>query len=226
MRTKPYLYKRFIAYVVDLLVITIVSSILSVLLLNTSNGGVTTNDLLNLTKKMTAGEITQEEFNEQYNEMYYIITKENFDITAVTCILSLVYYVVIAYFLNGATLGKLLMKLRIKRVHGKLNMGNLLLRSLLVNMVLTNIVSLVLISVLSKSSFLSIYPKISSVFTVIMIVSIILMLYRDDGRGVHDFIGGTIIVNVNDELKEENNEEQLIKNATIVNEKKSEGSGI
>lgn len=225
MKTKPYLYKRVIAYIIDLLIVTIVSSLISVAILDTKPGAITTSDLLLLASKLNEKEITKEQFDVEYNEMYYQITRENFDITAITCIFSLVYYVLIAYLLKGQTLGKKLMRLRIKRIKGNLNMGNLLLRSLLVNLVLSNVLSLVLITVLSKDAFINVYPKISSVFTIIMIISLVLILYRDDGRGVHDLISGTVLINTKDELLNENDEKE-VDDAVIIKEKKNEGSGI
>ena len=198
-REKPYIYKRVVAYIIDLLVVTLISGILTVVFFNNEEYEKDSKRLVELTNKVTSREITTDDFNKQYDEINYDLTMHSKDVTVMTIAVTIVYYVVMSYFCHGITLGKYFMKLRIVSASGKeINIFNYFLRSLIINSILSNVVTLILVSTLSKQDFINISSKVSNVFTIIIIVSFILMMYRNDGRGLHDLLGNTKIVNLKD----------------------------
>ena len=84
-------------------------------------------------KKATDGEITKEEYSEQYEVLNYYLTKDGVGSSIVNCSVALVYYVVMCFFCQGITLGKYLLKLRIVSANDKeLNLGNYLIRGLII----------------------------------------------------------------------------------------------
>lgn len=215
-KKKPFVYKRVIAYVIDLLIVTLISGILTVVFTDNSSYEKDTERMLDLTQKYTSKEINDEEYYKQFDELNYQMTLDSVSVTAITCGVSIIYYVILCYYCHGITLGKYIMKIKIVSSNGKkLNLGNYLLRCLIINMVLSNFINIILVETLSKTSFLSIYSKISNGFTLLLLLSFILVMYREDGRGVEDFMGNTKIVNFKDEEVNDNNVEE----ATIVNEK-------
>ena len=224
-KKKPATYKRAIAYIIDLLIVTLLSGILAVVFTNNKAYEKDSEKLMDLTKKLTSGEIDEKGYYEEFDSLNYELTKDSVAVTAITCGVSIIYYAILCYYCHGITLGKYIMKIKIVSNNGKkLNLGNYLLRCLVINMVLSNVLSIVLVETLSKSSFITIYSKVSNGFTLLMLLSFILIMYREDGRGIEDFMGNTRIINIKDELLEENNEQVVekneIKEATIVNEVK------
>ena len=218
-RKKPYLYKRFIAFVIDLLIVTLLSGIISLIFTDSERYDSSSEKLIELTRKFTALEVERDDYYKEFDELNYTLTKESLSVTIITCGVTVVYFVVLSYFCNGITLGKYIMKLRIKSAKDKkLNILNYLLRSLLVNMLLSNLASIILVSVLSKDSFIAVYPKVSNAITICMLLSVLFMLYRDDGRGIHDLMGSTVVVNMKDE--EENSS---IEEAKVIEEKPKRG---
>ena len=192
---KPYFLKRFAAYLIDLIIVTLLAGAISLVFLDNTKGQNSTEAYMSLTKKFTSGEITQEVYNKEANELNYLMTKENAGVTIVNIGVALVYYVVLCYFCHGITLGKYLFNMRIVSSKDKeLNMGNYLLRALFVNLILTNTLSVVLVSVLDKTNFMSIYPKVSNGLTIFLLATLIFMMYRNDGRGLHDMISGTMVI--------------------------------
>ena len=215
-KKKPFVYKRVIAYIIDLLIVTLISGILTIVFTDNSAYEKDTDRMMDLTKKYTTKEISDEEYYKQFDELNYQLTLDSVGVTAVTCGVSIIYYVILCYYCHGITLGKYIMKLKIESANGKkLNLGNYLLRCLVINMVLSNLLNIILVELLSKASFLSIYSKVSNGFTLLLLLSFILIMYREDGRGVEDFMGNTKIINIKDEEVSNNVEE-----ATIVNEVK------
>ena len=189
------------------------------LFIDNTNYKAQTERLMQLTSKYTSNEITKEEYTKQFDELNYYLTKEGVGTTIVNCSVALVYYVILCYFCHGITLGKYLMKLRIVSSNDKeLNMGHYLIRGLLADLILSNLISVIFVYAMNKDTFVSIYPKASNVITVFLLASIIFMMYRNDGRGLHDLASNTKVINTKVKLEEEVKEE--IKEANVIEEKK------
>lgn len=194
-RKKPYIYKRFIAYIIDILIVTLLSGILTILFTDSTQYNKDTENLLNVTEKLAQKEITTEEYYKQYDEINYSLTKDSVNVTIITVVVTIIYFDIMSYFCHGITLGKYIMKLKIVSANGKeLTILNYLLRSTIINSLISNILTTILVLYLSKETFISVYPKISNAFTLLLIVTFIFMMYRDDGRGLHDIIGNTKII--------------------------------
>ena len=217
-RRKPYIYKRVIAFIIDTLIVTILSGILTIIFTNNEKYNEDNKKLLELTEKITQEKVNQEEYMQEFKEINYNLTKDSLDVTIITIGVTIVYFTVMCYFCHGITLGKYILKIKVTSANDKpLNIFNYFLRSLIINSVLSNIVTIVLINTLSKESYINISGRIGDVFTILMVVSFIMMMYRDDGRGLHDFLGNTKVVSIKDEDNEKNKE---IEEATIVEETK------
>lgn len=225
-RTKPYIYKRVIAFVIDLLVVTVISGILTVMFTNTEQYDADNKKLMELTQQIVQDKENQEKYMEEFNNLNYELTKNSVSVTIITVAVSIVYYVIMSYFCHGITLGKYIFKIRIASANKKeLTMLNYFLRSLIVNSILSNVVTVLLVNYLSKESFINVSSKVSNVFTLIIIISFIMMMYRNDGRGIHDLLGNTVIVDINKEKIKEENKEDNVENATIIEEKEVKDKG-
>lgn len=206
-KDKPYIFKRVIAYIVDMFIITFISSILINFAVNDQTYIDNSNKLMELMEQTVNSEITQEEYTKQYNELNYEITKGSVDITIIMSAVSLVYYVIFVYCRDGRTLGKQLMGIKIVSNNGKnLHINNYLIRTLLINQVLLDIVSSAMILLLSKSTYNLWYDRFSTAYSCFLLTSLIFMFYRNDGRGLHDIIANTKVINV------KKRQEELVEN--------------
>lgn len=224
-REKPLLFKRVIAYLIDILLVMLLSTVISMIFINNTKYQAKTEELMALTKEYSEGKITKEEYSVQFDTLNYYMTKESVGTAIITCSVSLVYYVILCYFCHGITLGKYLMKLQIVSANDKkLNMLNYLIRGLLVNLILSNLVSVIFVLTMSKDTFISVYPKVSSVLSVFLLVTMLFMMYRNDGRGLHDLLANTKIISTKgivynvEEVKEEPKKEVV--DAKVIEEKK------
>ena len=232
-KEKPYFLKRFAAYLIDMIIVSLLATAISLVFLDNSKYQGETEALMTLTKKYTNNEVTKEEYTKQFDELNYVMTKDNVGVTVVNIGVGLVYYVVLCYFCHGITLGKYLLKMKIVSSKDKeLNLGNYLLRALFVNLILSNIVSVVLVTTLDKGSFVSIYPKISNVLTLFVLATIIFMMYRSDGKGLHDMISGTVVVStkvkkLNVEVEEKNDDvKEEVTEAKVIEEKHTKNDNV
>ncbi len=217
-KEKPSFLKRVIAYLVDLILVTLLATAISMVFIDNTNYEKQTNELMELTKSYTNGEITREEYSEQFDTLNYYVTKDGVGTSIVNCSVAIVYYVVLCYFCHGITLGKFLMKLQIVSSNEKeLNIGHYLIRGLFANLILSNLVSIIFVYAMNKDTFISVYPKVSSVLSIFLLVSMLFVMYREDGRGLHDLMSNTKVISTK-EPKEKAKEEVV--EAKVIEEKK------
>lgn len=196
-------YKRITAYLVDIILITFISSLITFVIPTNENYNKLIKQFSNLTEEYANQKITKEEYLVKGNDINYSLSKETVAESIVTLVITITYFVVFTYFMNGETIGKKIMKIKItSNNRKKLTMNNYLIRSLIINSILLQFISILTILFLDKKTYLSIYSIISNLFSIIFVVSLMMILFRKDGRGLHDILANTKVIST--EKKEKN----------------------
>lgn len=210
-------YKRVLAYLVDVMIISFVSLLLTYFVPTSENYNKLNKEFENLTIDYRNQEVTMEEYLEKGTDINYQLNKEAVPQTIVSTVLSIIYFVVLAYFMNGETLGKKLMKIKITSNNDKkLTMNNYLIRALVIDSVLMNIITIITILLFSKDIYLTSYNIISYVFSFVYIVSLAMILFSKNGRGLQDILANTKVIST-----ETVEEKQEVLEKKIVNKKDS-----
>lgn len=186
--------KRFFAFIIDVLLISIISSILT--------SGIETSDKYddlvdkneNLITKYYEQEITIDEYIKQMDNLNYDLDKESYIKNIIILVTYISYYIIFQYLNNGQTIGKRLFKIRIKPIDGKLKPNQIVIRALIINSIFSSIILLGTINLLNKENYLMLKTIITGVETLFIIVSAIMILYRKDKRGLQDIITKTEVV--------------------------------
>lgn len=217
-------YKRVLAYLVDVMIISFVSLLLTYFVPTSENYNKLNKEFENLTIDYRNQEVTMEEYLEKGTDINYQLNKEGVPQTIVSTVLSIIYFVVLAYFMNGETLGKKLMKIKITSNNDKkLTMNNYLIRALVIDSVLMNIITIITILLFSKDIYLTSYNIISYVFSFVYIVSLAMILFSKNGRGLQDILANTKVIST--EIIEEK-QEVLEKEIVNKNDPKIEDAEI
>ena len=149
----------------------------------------------NLTNEYKNGNITIEEYNEEALPLNYELTKRKLPVNVITCVIIIGYYIVFAYFNKGQTLGKKLLKIKVVNDKGERpSIWNMVIRGLLIYGIVTTLYSTISINFLDMEKFNYSVSVISAIESMIIIVSILMMLYKKDGRGLHDIIAKTNVI--------------------------------
>lgn len=227
---KPVSYKRILAYLIDILIVSFIGSLITYFIPVSDKYEKSLDEFYELMGKMTDKDVNQNEYLEQVTDLSYTMSRESITSTAIIVLISIGYYVVFVNNNDGQTLGKKLMKIKTVSNNKKnLTMKNYFLRALFINSILVDTVSIILILVLKKSVYLQVSDALSTAFGVFYLVTFAMILFRNDGRGLHDIIASTKVVSCKeDKLNEEEiNQEDLrkekeesIEEALIVEEKK------
>lgn len=210
-------YKRVLAYLVDVMIISFVSVLLTYFVPTSENYNKLNKEFETLTIDYRNQEVTMEEYLEKGTDINYQLNKEGVPQTIVSTVLSIIYFVVLTYFMNGETLGKKLMKIKITSNNDKkLTMNNYLIRALVIDSVLMNIITIITILLFSKDIYLTSYNIISYVFSFVYIVSLAMILFSKNGRGLQDILANTKVIST-----ETVEEKQEVLEKEIVNKKDS-----
>lgn len=223
---KPVSYKRILAYLIDIFIVICIATILTIFIPVSEEYTNQMNELNAVLEDYSSGDISETEYLEKFNDISYIVNKESVQVSIVSVVLSTIYFVVLAYYMNGQTFGKKIMKIQVVSANSKkLTMNNYLIRSLLVDSILMNTISVVTILFLEKSSYLKVYDVTSTIFGAIYVVIFAMILFRQDGRGLHDLLANTKVISLNDKkvlneetIKEEKKatKKEVIKDAEII----------
>ena len=194
-------FRRILAFIIDMMIVSIISSaIASIGFINP------TLDKYNeaydsYTEYLQNGLDTKNVSNilnsEEYKDITYNINYYGRYGTIITLVVTVIYFVVFQYFTNGYTGGKKLLNIKIESEDGKLKVHQLLLRSLIINNVLTTTLALIALFVLSKGTFAKVGNYIDVLEMGLVFASFALVLYRQDGKGLHDLLAKTKVVLVN-----------------------------
>lgn len=217
---QPLNYKRIIAYALDILIITIISTLLTSFTISSEKYDNDLNKYIDVMRDYTENKIDKDEYVKTSNDLVYSMSKESLPVTIVTTSLTIIYFVVFAYFMNGQTLGKKIMNLQIVSSNKKkLNMNNYLIRGLIVNNIFMNIVGIITLICLNKSNYLKTNDIVTYIFGAIYLITIGMILFREDRRGLHDYLANTKVISLSKNVKEDEKNSKL-KDAEIIGEKK------
>ena len=217
--------KRIVAYIIDYLLITLVSTALVYITFINPRY----DEYLEASKEYNAvaeqyysKEITAKEFSEQINDLSYELNSTGYVYTIVNIIIIFLYFGVFVYFTKGQTLGKRIMGIKIVSNKGKdLKIYNYFIRAFILNGVILNLCTLIAIC-FKESTYLKIYSAASNFDLILMIILFLMILFWKDGRGLHDILAGTKVIDVRDEANLEVVEETKEKDEVeIIKPKKS-----
>jgi len=99
------------------------------------------------------------------------------------------------YFLNGQTLGKKLLKIKVAE-ENKLTITSLVIRNLIINGLGYMLITLLLIYTMPANIYFIITSILSIVQLVLMIIILIGLIKNNDNLVIHDKLSHTKVVNV------------------------------
>lgn len=191
--------KRFFAYIIDIFIVLVIANLITMFIPISEKTQDYYKGLQTTQKKMYDKEIDVKEYTDKVLEDNYNISKGTVLISLTSIIIYILYFVVYQVYNNGQTVGKKLMKIKVKSITDEsLSINTMLFRALIIYGIATNIINLILILLLKKELYLSISNTISIIQSLIVIISVFMILFSKQKRGIHDIITKTEVVNKED----------------------------
>lgn len=191
---KSTFFERLLSYFIDVMLLSLIASLICMGLPDKSTEA--EKQLNDLNNKLIASEITNEVFIEEYSEVMYDYQKSSLIPNIVSLVLTIGYFVVFQYMNKGQTLGKKLLGIRVvdNQNEKPISIIKGLLRSLFTMGILSSTANILFIYLLNKKNYFIAYGLVGFVEFLFILITTIFILYKKDGRGLHDMMANSKVI--------------------------------
>ena len=193
-KRKALLFQRFIAFIIDMILVSLVVSIISTPFVDTKKLQNIESEVVELSQKAVSEEITMKEYYSQYQVLYYKIGRNSGIQSILTIFCSVLYFVVYQVYAKGQTFGKKIMKIRVISTEGDLFYDQLIFRSMLSNFILVDIIGFVFMLIGNKAVYLSTSMIFNFLQYFYVIICVFMIMNRKNGDAIHDKIAHTMVI--------------------------------
>lgn len=191
---KATFIERLGAYFLDIIIISILLSIIGYSLpKNTVDYEQELNDI---TEKYLNSEINTQKYINETSIILYDNQKSNILSLGISVALIIGYFVIFQYMNQGQTFGKKLFKIKVVEKESKKtpSISSGFIRSLFILNIMSGILNIIFIYILNSKTYYIGYGITYIIETLFIVVSIFFVLYREDGRGLHDIMAKTTVI--------------------------------
>lgn len=200
--------KRIIAFVIDIVIVSLVVSLINLLPLDPYKDKYkdTYEKYNEVVQKSTEDE--KNDYKDEIIELNYEVYKYRTYSSMFSATALILYFGVLPLVMNGQTLGKKIMKLRvISNNEKKLNFWKYLIRIVILNNIWLSLINIGAVYVVSGVKFYYVTYVISMLSSLIYMLNLIMVMFRKDNRGLHDMVAGTKVILVSNDVVVESVEE-------------------
>lgn len=200
--------KRIIAFVIDIVIVSLVVSLINLLPLDPYKDKYkdTYEKYNEVVQKSTEDE--KNDYKDEIIELNYEVYKYRTYSSMFSATALILYFGVLPLVMNGQTLGKKIMKLRVvSNNEKKLNFWKYLIRIVILNNIWLSLINVGAVYVVSGVKFYYVTYVISMLSSLIYMLNLIMVMFRKDNRGLHDMVAGTKVILVSNDAVVESVEE-------------------
>lgn len=161
------------------------------------------------------------EYENRIIDINYKIYKYKTVSNTISIVCLLLYFGLFEFLANGQTLGQKAMKLKIVKKDSmeRSKVWNYGIRIIVLNNIVFTIIAMILVFVLKAKPFYYAASTISLIQNGILLLNIIMVVMRNDHRGLHDMLSNTVVIGSNDVIEEDDLVEETKKSKTSIKEK-------
>lgn len=196
MKNNALFIQRFAAFIIDIMIVSLIASFISTPFINASNSEKLTKQSSELVEKVMAGEIDQKTYIKEASVITYQIDKNNALYTIINIIFGFVYFVIFQFYKKGQTIGKQIFKIKVDSNDGVLNINQMIARGLLIDMILFDLIRFAFCMFGSSKSYFLGYSSVMMVEIIVLSLCGFMVMFKKDRRGLHDILCNTKVVNV------------------------------
>ena len=192
--SKALFVQRLVAFLIDILLISVVASLISAPFINTDKTSDLEKKTYKLVEQLQKDEISVEEYSVQYKTLYYKMARNSGVSSLIIILLNVLYFVVFQIYNKGQTIGKKMVNIRIVSDEGELSYNQLIFRSFIANFILVDIIMFVFMLFSTKDVYFWSTIIFRGIQYLIVFISIFMIMNHNDGRAIHDKIVHTKVI--------------------------------
>ena len=187
---KASLGKRASAYLIDLIVIIIILSLVS-LIYHPDVSSLNAN-MDNITVEYANKDITFTEYITELSSIYKQMDITNIFLNLINVLIIIIYFIIYPYLNDGKTIGKKLMHIEVRNQSNQpLSLVSLFVRNLVINGLLYLLAVIICSLIVPENLYFGTITALGIIQIGLLLTSIIMVLYRKDKKGLHDLIAKT-----------------------------------
>lgn len=186
--------KRILAYLIDLLFLG--SIIIFIYQFIPEPKAVTDLqiDIAVLNEEYLNRQIETSSYLRNYSNLIYDVDQKQVIFPIINFITIFLYFVIVPFLLQGQTIGKYIMKIKIESKKKKLSIFTLTVRNLIVNGLGYLILSFLALLFVPKNMYLYVISILGIIQLGLVITSAFMIIYRKDKKGIQDILTNTKVV--------------------------------
>ena len=193
---KSYFLPRALAYVIDSIMIFIICLGINLAIPTNDNHQKYVDEANEIREQYKDKKIKEKEYINRMKDITYDIDYTNVSGMLIEVTVLLLVFGAFQYYNNGKTLGKKIMKLKVINNNGsQLNLNQIVVRSLIVNSVFIKLCLIGSVLFIGRNNYYYTSMTLQMIDSAIIVVALGMILFRKDGRGLHDIIAGTKVIN-------------------------------
>lgn len=192
---KVNLKKRIMAYVIDILIVSVLASLISLLIPTTNEQIELQKEMAELGENYLSNNVSTFEYLEDYSILSYQFDKSLGLLYIAEAIILFLYYQILPYFHGGKTIGFKLMHIKVKDKNSdKLHFSTLFFRNLWINGFGYFILFMIVLYSFSDKIYFFGITFLAIIQILVVIVSIFMIKYRNDKRSIADIMSRSTVI--------------------------------
>ena len=188
--------KRLLAYLIDVFIVSIIISIISINF-NTTRLEELNKEAYDLIEKYVSKDISTDKYLKDYASITYDINRESAVSTALYLVICIGYFLIFQYLNEGASIGKKLVGIKIVSNDKKrVSFLQMFIRTSIVNDIINNIMILILIYMTSNIRFFIGYGIINGLSNIFVIICVFMIIFRKDKLALNDIMSKSCVIEV------------------------------
>ena len=194
---KAYFLQRLISYLIDFFIVIFIVTGITFFIPTSDTYKEAYKEANEISDLYFNGEISNSEYLSRYGDVSYTMAKETIVVTVINLVVTIAYFGSYSYYMNGQTIGKKIMKIRVvNKDNSNVGHGILIFRTAVIYGVIESIISLIILQLISSDMYLYAITPLEILQYIFVLISLFMIMFRKDGRGLHDILFKTKVISL------------------------------
>ncbi len=195
---KPFFFPRLVAFVLDFLIVYLMMIGIAFVLPANSNHEKYLEEYKTVQTELIEKKLTNKEYTNRMKDLVYDIDYSSTLVTLSQTVVFILYFIVFQFYNKGQTIGKKLMKIKVVSTKGKdLTIDQVAIHSIIANSIVIKILLIASVLFIGKEYYYYASLGLQLLNYFVIIVALLMIIFRKDGKGIHDVLANTKVISVN-----------------------------
>ena len=187
---KAPLTKRIKAYLIDIIIILIFLGLIGIFYV--PDNTLLNDKMNNVTLDYMSHTINFNEYMTNTSNLMKQIDQNNVILNIINLVFIIIYFVIYPYFNKGKTIEKQITKIEVRAVSNKkISILKLFVRNLIINGLIYLIAVIICTYIVPDDIYYLVVSGLGLIQIILVLISMFMVLYRKDRKGLHDLLAGT-----------------------------------